>query len=130
MLWDSRAMSEVARDEPSTDRWRIPYWYRRVGLVSWFFLGIVAAIGLLSALIAATSEITAPLVLGAFLAVVFLPAVDWLARHRFPRSLAAMTVLIGLARLSWLSAGGGVFVQVSPHFCGGLVYYPGKRVGV
>ena len=106
MLCESRAMSEVDRDEPNADPWRIPNWYRRVGLVSWFFLGIVAAIGLLSALIAATSEITAPLVLGAFLAVVFLPAVDWLARHRFSRSLAAMTVLVGLVLMivgvSWL----------------------------
>ncbi len=106
MLCESRAMSEVDRDAPSSDPWRIPNWYRRVGLVSWFFLGIVAAIGLLSALIAATSEITAPLFLVAFLAVVFLPAVDWLARHRFSRSLAAMTVLIGLVLMivgvSWL----------------------------
>ena len=67
--------------------------------MSWFFLGIVAAIALLTWVIAATSEITIPLILGAFFAVVFLPAVDWLAGYRIPRSLAALVVLIGLILL-------------------------------
>jgi predicted PurR-regulated permease PerM len=67
--------------------------------VSCFFLGTVAAIALLKWVIGATSEITTPLILGAFFAVVFLPAVDWLAGHRLPRSLAALTVLIGLILL-------------------------------
>jgi predicted PurR-regulated permease PerM len=77
----------------------VPDWYRRVGTVSWFFLGIVAALALLAYLISATSEITIPLILGAFFAVVFLPAVKWLADHHIPRSLAAGLVLIGLVLL-------------------------------
>ena len=80
--------------------WRIPDWYRRVGLTSWFFLGISAAVTLIAVLVAATSEITAPLVLGGFLAVVFLPIVDWLAGRGLSRSLAALIVLLGLALLA------------------------------
>jgi predicted PurR-regulated permease PerM len=72
-------MTNDSMQRPPSSRWRIPGWYRRVGLVSWLFLGIVAAIAVLSWVIAATSEITTPLILGAFLAVVFLPTVDWLA---------------------------------------------------
>ncbi|MGI9602259.1 MAG: AI-2E family transporter [Acidimicrobiales bacterium] len=89
-------MSDIGATDPTPTRWRIPAWYRRVGLVSWFFLGIVAAIALFAALIAATSEITAPLILGAFLAVVFSPAVDWLEHRGLSRGPAAMGVLIGL----------------------------------
>ena len=88
-------------------RWQIPGWYRRIGLTSWFFLGIVAAIALLAGLIAATSEITGPLVLGAFMAVVFVPVVDWLADHRLPRGLASLIVLIVLGLVivgvAWLT---------------------------
>ena len=102
------AATDDSPQDPSVSRWRIPGWYRRIGLVSWLFLGVVAAVALLAWVIAATSEITSPLVLGAFFAVVFLPVVDWLALRRFPRSLAAMTVLIGLilliAGVTWLSA--------------------------
>ncbi len=92
-------MTDNSSLDTSSARWRIPGWYRRVGTVSWFFLGIVAAIVLLSAVIAATSEITTPLILGAFFAVVFLPVADWLAGGRLPRSLAALVVLIGLVLL-------------------------------
>jgi predicted PurR-regulated permease PerM len=75
-------MSDVEPESTSGSRWRTPGWYRRVGPVSWFFLGIAAAVTFLAVVIAATSEIVAPLVLGAFLAVVCDPLADWLeARH-------------------------------------------------
>lgn len=91
-------MSEAGA-EPVTNAtvWKIPDWYRRVGLASWFLIGIAAAVTLVAVLIAATSELTAPLVLGAFLAIVFLPAADWLDERGLPRSFGALTVLLGLA---------------------------------
>lgn len=87
-----------AEPEPttSTSLWRIPDWYRRVGLASWFFVGITAAVTLIAVLVAATSEITAPLVLGGFLAIVFLPIVDWLTERGLSRSIASLIVLAGL----------------------------------
>lgn len=100
-------MSELDIGTSTTGRWRIPGWYRRVGLVSWLFLGIVAAIALLAVLVAATSEITAPLILGTFLAVVFAPAVTWLTARGLSRGIAAMAVLVGLvvaiAAVTWVA---------------------------
>lgn len=93
-------MSDTGPEQATTETaWRIPDWYRRVGLASWFLIGIAAAVTLIAVVIAATSEITAPLVLGAFLAIVFLPAADWLVERGLPRALAALTVLLGLAAL-------------------------------
>lgn len=89
-------MTGVDTDEEVRTRWRVPGWYRRVGTVSLWFLAICAAIALLALLIAATADITGPLVLGGFLAMVFAPLVDRLAGLRLPRALAAATVLAGL----------------------------------
>ncbi len=101
-------MSRAGRGQATNESvWEIPDWYRRVGLVSWFFIGIAASVTLVAMLIAATSEITAPLVLGAFLAVVFLPLADWLVRRGLSRVLAALMVLLGLvllvASVTWVT---------------------------
>lgn len=100
-------MSDPETESASLPLWRIPSWYRRVGLASWFFLGIAAAVTLFAMIMAATNEIVAPLVLGAFLAVVCYPLADWLGAHHFPRSLAALTVLVGMIVLiggvSWIT---------------------------
>ena len=90
-------MSDTEIDDVGTSPWRIPGWYRRVGLVSWLLVGIAIAVSLIAVIIAATSEIVAPLILGAFLAIVFLPAVDWLADRGLSRTLASFAVLFGLA---------------------------------
>ena len=58
-------------------------------------------------IIAATSEIVAPLVLGAFLAIVFWPVADWLADRGLSRTMASVVVLVGLAAaifgVSWFT---------------------------
>jgi len=91
-------VSDAGTEERTTGAaWRIPDWYRRVGLVSWFLVGIAIAVTLVAVVMAATSEIVAPLILGAFLAIVFLPPVDWLAGRGLSRLLASFVVLIGLA---------------------------------
>lgn len=54
---------------------------------------------MIAVLIAVTSEITAPLVLGGFLAIVFLPIADLLANRGLSRSIASLFVLVGLALL-------------------------------
>ena len=69
-------MSDTQPESRSGSLWRIPDWYRRVGLMSWYFIGFAAAVALVAVIIAATSEIVAPLVLGAFMAIVFFPVVD------------------------------------------------------
>lgn len=84
---------------PSRHRWQLPSWYGRIGLASWYFIGIVIASAVIAGAVAATSSIVAPLVLGALLAVVFLPLVDRLEDRSVPRALAAIIVLIGLIGL-------------------------------
>ena len=79
--------------------WRLPSWYTRIGLASWYLIGVVIATAVFAGAVAATSSITAPLVLGALLAVVFLPAVDRLEARSVPRALAAIVVLIALISL-------------------------------
>ena len=74
----------------------LPSWVARVGLFSWLFIGFVLAVGVLAVLSAILSAITVPVVLAACLAVVFAPAVTWLADHGLSRSLAAVAVLLGL----------------------------------
>lgn len=102
------ARSDQIPGMPVPSRWQIPTWYRRIGLASWFFIGTVAAVALLCGLVAATSEIMAPLVMGAFLAIVFYPVVDWLEARRLARGSAALVVLVGLVVLlgvvAWVCA--------------------------
>ncbi len=83
---------------PSGERrpWQLPGWYQRVGRASWYFIGVVIALGAIAAIISATASIVAPLVLGALLAVAFLPIVDWLERRSLPRAWSAVVVLVGL----------------------------------
>ena len=90
-------VSDAEVDGADKSLWKIPGWYRRVGLASWFLVGIAIAVTLIAVIIGATSEIVAPLILGAFLAIVFLPAVDWLADRGLSRILASFAVLIALA---------------------------------
>lgn len=83
-------------DAPARQPWQLPSWYRRIGLASWFFIGVVISTAVLAALMSAMSSIVAPLTLGALLAVVFLPLVDWLEDRSLPRALAAIIVLVVL----------------------------------
>ena len=100
-------MSDAELGQATDSPWRIPGWYRRVGLVSWYFVGFTLAVTVIAVIIAATSEIIAPLILGAFLAIVFLPVADWLTDRGLSRGLASLTVLVGLAALlvgvSWIT---------------------------
>ena len=77
-------------------RWQLPGWYRRIGLASWYFIGVLIALGAIATIIAATSSIVAPLTLGVLLAVAFLPIVRWLEERSIPRALSAVIVLVGL----------------------------------
>lgn len=83
----------------------IPYWVRRVGVFSWLLIGFLVAVGAVALLFAATSAITVPVVVAIAMAVVFAPVVDWLAARGFNRSLAALTVLVGLLAIVVLVVG-------------------------
>ena len=71
-------------------------WVRRVGTNSWMFTGMMVALALIVVVIAATRDITAPLAVGVFLAVVCVPIVTWLEQHGVKRAAGAGIVLAGL----------------------------------
>lgn len=96
-------------DPPETGHageWSVPRWGRRVGTNSWLFVGSVLALGIVVVAIAATRGITVPLAIGAFLAVVFVPVVNWLERHDVGRALGAVLVLVGIT----VAVGGAGYV--------------------
>ena len=80
--------------------WRIPGWFRRLGIASWLFVGVIVAASLIVAVLGATSDIVAPVTLAVMLAVVFQPIVDALEERRVPRPAAALAVLAGLVLIA------------------------------
>jgi predicted PurR-regulated permease PerM len=72
----------------------VPTWVRTVSTVSWAFVGGVLAVGLVVVGLGAVREVVIPVVLSGFLAVVFSPAVGWLAQRRVPRAVGALAILV------------------------------------
>lgn len=80
----------------SEDRRRVPDWFARSSRYAWGFIGIVAAAAAVVVGLGYLRELVIPLVLAAFFAIVFEPAVSWLEGRRVPRSLGAIIVIVGL----------------------------------
>jgi predicted PurR-regulated permease PerM len=93
---DSPASSSDVTVAVQKRGWGVPRWVRNVGTSSWLFIGAVIALAIVVVAIAATRDITIPLAMGVFLAVVFVPVVNWLENHNVGRALGAVIVLVGL----------------------------------
>ncbi len=74
-----------------------PRWLRDLGLASWFLVGVGALLLGLTWVLGVTSTIVVPVVAGGVVAIVASPGVTWLQRHRAPRALGALIVLLALA---------------------------------
>ena len=74
-------------------------WVPKVGIAAWSFVGLVVALTIVSAALAAVSEIVLPLTFAAVLAVIFKPAVRWIERRDVRSTYAAGLVVIGLIAL-------------------------------
>jgi predicted PurR-regulated permease PerM len=79
-----------------------PMWLRDLGLLSWFLIGFALVLVGATWLLATTSTIVDPVVVGAILATVAGPLVTWFQRHRVPRPAGAAIVLLGLLALGVL----------------------------
>lgn len=77
-----------------------PRWLRDVGFASWLLVGLAALLGGLIAILAATSEITQPVIAGLVVATVAVPLVTWLQGHGVPRAAGAGLVLLALVVLA------------------------------
>lgn len=72
---------------------------RRLGLWTWTFVGLVATVVIMAAILAAVNEIVLPLTFAAVLAVIFKPLAARLTRHRVKPTAAAGLVVLGLLAL-------------------------------
>jgi len=71
-----------------------PLWLRRIGTQSWLFIGAILAFSVLAAIFAVLNDIVMPLIISMLLATLSRPLVDWMERHKVPRSLGTMLTMI------------------------------------
>ena len=93
-----------------------PVWVRDLGLLAWFLVGVAILFVGLTWLLALTSTITIPVVLGAILATVAGPLVTKMHAHGIPRIAGAAIVLLALVALGviiFLLVVGGLSEQSS-----------------
>jgi predicted PurR-regulated permease PerM len=77
-----------------------PRWLRDLGRASWLLVGVAALLAAVMWLLAQTSTIVQPVIAGLVVATVATPLVTFLQRHRWPRALGALAVLLGLLALA------------------------------
>jgi predicted PurR-regulated permease PerM len=79
-----------------------PRWLRYMGFSSWLLVGFVLVIVGLIWLLSETSSIVMPVIFAIVVGAVAGPAVDRLERHRVPRAVGAIVVLLGLVAIGVL----------------------------
>ena len=79
-----------------------PRWLRDIGIASWLLVGLALLIVGLMALLALTSVIVEPVLIGLVLATVATPVMNWLQRKGVPRVAGAFIVLLGFIALGVL----------------------------
>ncbi len=82
------------------DQRQLPAWFDRTMRFGWGFIGIAGATAVVVLVLGYLRELVIPLILAAFLAVVFEPAVSWMARRNLPRSAGSAIVLVAVAAVT------------------------------
>ena len=103
--------------EPGSVFAGLPRWLRLAGGAGWLALGAIGAAAVLVWAFSYVSLLMIPFLFAAVLAILFTPVVEWLTKHRVPRFLAAVLVLLGLvvvAVVSTLAVVQGI-AQVAPQ---------------
>ena len=80
-----------------------PSWLRVAGSTGWLVLGVAGAAAVGVWAVAYTHELVVPFLFAAVLAILFTPVVEWMTRHRIPRVLAAVLILLGLVVMAVVS---------------------------
>lgn len=73
-----------------------PKWMRDLGFSAWLLVGVAAALVGAVWLLSLTQTIVLPVIVAGIVASVTAPVVDWLSRHRVPRSLGAVLVFLAI----------------------------------
>lgn len=92
------AEEQVVEIDPSelAGLFTVPDWLRNIGLMAWLLVGVTLLICGLVWLGALTQVITIPVIVAAIVAVVASPLVGWLSRHRVPRAVGALLVMLAV----------------------------------
>ena len=84
------------------DVFATPRWLRDVGLTAWLFVGVALFLVGTVWLLSLTETIVLPVIAAGVIAAVSAPLVGWLQRHRVPRPVGAILLLIGFVALGVL----------------------------
>ncbi|MFN8112211.1 MAG: AI-2E family transporter [Solirubrobacterales bacterium] len=89
---------QIVEIDPSqlSGMFNVPEWLRNIGMMAWLLVGITLLLSGLVWLGALTQVITIPVIVAGIVAVVASPIVGWLHRHRIPRALGALMVMLGI----------------------------------
>jgi putative heme transporter len=110
-LWRRRSDSERSGTEEEfveidprelTGVFAAPTWLRDVGLSAWLLVGVALFLAGAVWLLSLTQTIVTPVITAAVVASVASPVVGLLARHRVPRTLGAVLMLLALVVLGAL----------------------------
>jgi predicted PurR-regulated permease PerM len=71
-----------------------PRWLRDIGLTAWLLVGVGLFVSGTVALLALTNAIVMPVITAGVIAAVAAPLVAWLERHRVPRPVGAILLLV------------------------------------
>ncbi|SFR27948.1 Predicted PurR-regulated permease PerM [Lentzea waywayandensis] len=107
-------MSIDRGDIPPT-RDSVPLGLRVSAALGWRFLVVVASLYVIGVIFGRLASLVVPLAIALLLAALLAPAVGFLMRHRFPRGVATVVVLIG-----GLAVLGGLLTFVVMTFVNGL----------
>jgi predicted PurR-regulated permease PerM len=107
----SLASSPTSRDAAAA----VPYPLRVAAALSWRLLAITGMVVVLGYIVIILRVVVIPVAVALLLTALLGPVVDWLTRHRVPRGLATLVVLVaGLALI------GGLLAFVIQAFVNGL----------
>jgi putative heme transporter len=74
----------------------IPDWFKRVGVASWYLIGIAIVLLGLAYSLHYLATLVVPTLFAILLGATFLPAVDWLQRHHIGRTWGALLVMLAI----------------------------------
>lgn len=80
-----------------------PRWLRDAGSTSWLLVGITVLLAGAVWLLTLTAVIVVPVITASVIAAVAGPLVSWMARHRIPRALGAILVLLLIVAVGLLA---------------------------
>lgn len=80
-----------------------PHWLRDAGFTAWLLLGVMLLLAAVAWLLSLTDAIFLPVLTAGVIAAVAGPVVGLLERHRVPRALGALIVMLGIVAVGCLA---------------------------